>query len=91
MNTQIFNAEPTIKTGDSFVILGSPRSNPWSALFEDKLELKFVFDANGERVAFFGILLYAVYSTMRKNRKHVPDVMSLVVRCRATPFIVSNV
>src|SRR6202041_4217260 len=29
---------------DNFVFLGSPRSNPWSALFADQLDFRFVFD-----------------------------------------------
>ena len=32
------------KTGDNFILLGSPRSNPWSDLFEDKMDFKFVYD-----------------------------------------------
>jgi hypothetical protein len=30
---------------DNFVFLGSPRSNPWSALFGDQLDFRFVFDS----------------------------------------------
>lgn len=33
------------KSDDEFIILGSPRSNPWGALFEDQLDFDFVFDA----------------------------------------------
>jgi hypothetical protein len=29
---------------DNFVFLGSPRSDPWSALFSDQLDFRFVFD-----------------------------------------------
>ena len=29
---------------NNFVFLGSPRSNPWSALFGDQLDFRFVFD-----------------------------------------------
>jgi hypothetical protein len=29
---------------DNFVFLGSPRTNPWSALFTDQLDFRFVFD-----------------------------------------------
>jgi hypothetical protein len=32
------------KTDDNFVLLGSPRSNPWVALFEDALDFDFVYD-----------------------------------------------
>jgi hypothetical protein len=33
------------KTDDSFVLLGSPRSNPWVELFEDQLDFIFMFDS----------------------------------------------
>jgi hypothetical protein len=33
-----------LASADNFVFLGSPRSNPWSALFSDQLDFRFVFD-----------------------------------------------
>ncbi len=33
-----------LKTDDNFIFLGSPRSNPWSALFRNELDFRFVFD-----------------------------------------------
>jgi hypothetical protein len=33
-----------LKTDDNFIFLGSPRSNPWSVLFSDELDFRFVFD-----------------------------------------------
>jgi hypothetical protein len=39
------------KTDDSFVLLGSPRSNPWVELFQDQLDFRFEFD--GVRKAEF--------------------------------------
>ena len=33
-----------LKTDDSFIFLGSPRSDPWSALFDNELDFRFVFD-----------------------------------------------
>ena len=33
-----------LKNNDSFIFLGSPRSNPWFSLFADKLNFRFVFD-----------------------------------------------
>lgn len=35
-----------LKADTNFIILGSPRSNPWSGLFSDQLDFKFVFDKN---------------------------------------------
>jgi hypothetical protein len=32
------------KTDADFILLGSPRSNPWTGLFEDQLDFHFVFD-----------------------------------------------
>lgn len=33
-----------IQTDDNLILLGSPRSNPWSAFFSDQLDFKFAFD-----------------------------------------------
>lgn len=33
-----------LKTDDNFIFLGSPRSNPWTALFADQLDFRFVFN-----------------------------------------------
>ncbi|HVC90742.1 MAG TPA: hypothetical protein VND66_09000 [Acidobacteriaceae bacterium] len=33
-----------LKSDDNFIFLGSPRSDPWSALFNDKLDFRFLFD-----------------------------------------------
>ena len=35
-----------LKNDDNFIFLGSPRSNPWFALFNDQLDFRFVFDKN---------------------------------------------
>ena len=32
------------KTEDNFILLGSPRSNPWFALFDDELDFRFEYD-----------------------------------------------
>ena len=40
-----------LQTDDNFVFLGSPRSNPWTSLFNDQLDFRFVFDkAVGQEV-----------------------------------------
>ncbi len=33
-----------LKNDDNFILLGSPRSNPWSTLFTDEMDFRFVFD-----------------------------------------------
>jgi hypothetical protein len=33
-----------LKTDDNFIVLGSPRSDPWSALFDNELDFRFDFD-----------------------------------------------
>ncbi len=33
-----------LKSDDNFIFLGSPRSNPWFALFSDQLDFRFAFD-----------------------------------------------
>jgi len=37
---------PDLQTDDNFVFLGSPRSDPWTALFSDQLDFRFVFNKN---------------------------------------------
>jgi hypothetical protein len=40
-----------LQTDDDFVLLGSPRSDPWSALFSDQLDFRFAFDeSSGQEV-----------------------------------------
>jgi hypothetical protein len=38
-----------LKTDDNFIFLGSPRSNPWSALFMNELDFRFVFQNSGRQ------------------------------------------
>jgi hypothetical protein len=33
-----------LKTDDNFIFLGSPRSDPWSALYNNQLDFRFTFD-----------------------------------------------
>ena len=33
-----------LKSDDNFIFLGSPLSNPWTSLFSDQLDFRFVFD-----------------------------------------------
>jgi hypothetical protein len=35
-----------LKNDDNFIFLGSPSSDPWSGLFSDQLDFRFVFDQN---------------------------------------------
>lgn len=35
---------PDLQTDDNFIFLGSPRSDPWTALFSDQLDFRFVFN-----------------------------------------------
>jgi hypothetical protein len=35
---------PDLKTDNNFIFLGSPRSDPWSALFNNQLDFQLVFD-----------------------------------------------
>jgi hypothetical protein len=35
-----------LQTDDNLVLLGSPRSNPWSAFFSDQLNFRFAYDRN---------------------------------------------
>jgi hypothetical protein len=40
-----------LQTDDDFILLGSPRSDPWSTLFSDQLDFRFAFDkSSGQEV-----------------------------------------
>jgi hypothetical protein len=38
-----------LQTDDDFILLGSPRSDPWSALFSDQLDFRFAFDKSSRQ------------------------------------------
>jgi hypothetical protein len=38
-----------LKVDDNFILLGSPRSNPWARLFEDQLDFVFEYDQAGKQ------------------------------------------
>jgi hypothetical protein len=38
-----------LQTDDNFILIGSPRSNPWSSLFSDSLDFQFAFDNHTQR------------------------------------------
>lgn len=54
------------KTDDNFILLGSPRSNPWTALFQDQLDFSFSFDA-------------AQQQEVCRNRRPQPGELSVYV------------
>jgi hypothetical protein len=38
-----------LKSDDNFIFLGSPSSDPWSALFSDQLDFRFIFDKDSKQ------------------------------------------
>lgn len=38
-----------LKTDDNFIFLGSPRSDPWTSLFNDQLDFRFAFDQTAKQ------------------------------------------
>jgi hypothetical protein len=38
-----------LQTDENFVFLGSPRSNPWTSIFDPVLDFQFAFDAQNQR------------------------------------------
>jgi hypothetical protein len=38
-----------LKTDDNFIFLGSPRSDPWTSLFNDQLDFRFAFDPEAKQ------------------------------------------
>lgn len=59
-----------LKTEDNFIFLGSPRSNPWSALFKDQLDFQFVFDKqSGQEV------VHNVHPQAHEPSSYIPTAM----------------
>jgi hypothetical protein len=40
---------PDVRTDNNFIFLGSPRSNPWTMLFNDQLDFRLVYDKNSRQ------------------------------------------
>jgi hypothetical protein len=38
-----------LKSDDNFILLGSPRSNPWASLFSDQLDFRFDYDEKTQK------------------------------------------
>jgi hypothetical protein len=56
-----------LRTDDNFIFLGSPRSNPWSALFSDQLDFRFVFDKATEQE-----IVYNAHPRAHESQNYVP-------------------
>jgi hypothetical protein len=42
-----------LKTDDDLILLGSPRSDPWSGLFDDQLNFKIIYDKEAKQEVIF--------------------------------------
>jgi hypothetical protein len=59
-----------LKTDDNFIFLGSPRSDPWSALFADQLDFRFVFDKSAGQE-----IIRNVHPRLRELPAYVPTAL----------------
>ena len=59
-----------LKTDDNFVFLGSPRSDPWSSLFSDQLDFRFVFDKDTKQE-----ILRNVHPRLHEPLSYVPTAL----------------
>jgi hypothetical protein len=59
-----------LKTDDNFVFLGSPRSDPWTGLFSDQLDFRFLFDkATGQEI------ILNTHPQRREPQAYVPTAL----------------
>lgn len=56
-----------LKTDDNFVILGSPRSDPWSDFFSDQLDFRIVFDQSSKQE-----IVRNVHPQHNESRTYIP-------------------
>jgi len=72
-------------TDDNFIFLGSPRSNLWTTLFNDRLDFRFVFDSKSQQESFAMCILSQASPPLTCRRRRVgPQVNHLrrLVLCR---------
>ncbi|HEY2040554.1 MAG TPA: hypothetical protein VGG95_12860 [Edaphobacter sp.] len=55
---------------NNFILLGSPRSNPWSALFSDQLDFQFAYDKNSGQE-----IIRNVHPRPNEATEYVPTAM----------------
>ncbi len=59
-----------LKTDDNFIILGSPRSDPWSSLFSDQLDFRFHFDdTSGQEI------IRNVHPRSNEQQSYIPTAL----------------
>ncbi|HMG02739.1 MAG TPA: hypothetical protein VK596_06375 [Edaphobacter sp.] len=59
-----------LQSDNNFILLGSPRSNPWSALFSDQLDFQFVYDKNSGQE-----IIRNVHPRPNEAAQYVPTAM----------------
>jgi hypothetical protein len=64
-----------MQTDANFILLGSPRSNPWSNLYNDRLDFKFEYDPKtGKEVILTFILALESFHRMSRPLQVGPRV-----------------
>jgi hypothetical protein len=59
-----------LQSDNNFILLGSPRSNPWSALFSDQLDFQFAYDKNSGQE-----IIRNVHPRPNEAAQYVPTAM----------------
>jgi len=72
---------PFLKTDDNFIFLGSPRSDPWTSLFDNQLDFKFVFDKATKQEI--------IVNSRQRPRDSLPIFLSFSARCKGVASILA--
>jgi hypothetical protein len=59
-----------LRTDNNFIFLGSPRSDPWTDLFSDELDFRFVFDKSAQSE-----FILNVHPRQNERPKYVPTAI----------------
>jgi hypothetical protein len=59
-----------LRTDNNFIFLGSPRSDPWTDLFSDQLDFRFVFDQAAQSE-----FILNVHPRRNERQKYIPTAM----------------
>lgn len=59
-----------LQTDDDYILLGSPRSDPWTALFNDQLDFQFSFDPNSGQE-----IIRNIHPKPRESTSYIPTAL----------------
>ncbi len=70
-----------LKSPDNFIFVGNPRSNPWTSLYNERLDFQFAFDATSQKE-----FIHNVRTRANEKADYIPSPQAL--SCRLTSMAI---